>query len=174
MVNANKEVKDLVVIDCEVLQSNFNKDANKLLMRYKKKISKASKKVQETFTISNVAKAYYELNSLLNIVRFNHENGTLSKIPLFKSLSDPCYLLIVFSSLKNKTGVVGVDDIPIGNVTLAGIINLAKRVSSKQYKAKPTKRIFIPKANGKMRPLGISSSEDKILQFGIKIILEAI
>ncbi len=174
MVNANKVIKDLVVIDCKVLQLKFNREAKKLFERYKNKISKASKKVQEIFNIKNIAKAYYELNSLLNIIRINHKDGMSSKIPLFKILCDPCYLLIAYSSIKNKIGLSGVDDISINNVTLGGIINLAKKVANKSYKPKPTKRIFIPKTNGKMRPLGISSSEDKIIQFSIKIILEAI
>jgi retron-type reverse transcriptase len=93
---------------------------------------------------------------------------------LFKNLTDPCYLLIAYSSLKNKKGYGGVDDIPINNVTLAGIIGLAEKLRNKSYKPKPTKRVFIPKADGKMRPLGIASSEDKIVQQGIKLILDEI
>jgi len=51
--------------------------------------------------------------------------------------------------LKNKKGYGGVDDLPINNVTLAGIIELAEKLRNKSCKPKPTKRVFIPKANRK-------------------------
>jgi group II intron reverse transcriptase/maturase len=54
------------------------------------------------------------------------------------------------------------------------ISNLVKRLKNKSYKPLPSLRVFIPKGNGKMRPLGISSYEDKIVQLAVKKILEAI
>lgn len=175
MVKTNKATgKNLVAVNCEVLQSKFINRAKGLLWGYTKKLRKASVKVIRTFTVSNVAKAYYELDCMLNIIKFNNNAGIKNKIPLFKILNDPCYLLIAFSSLKKNAGRGGVDDIPVTNVTLAGIISLAKRLKSKSYKPKPTKRVFIPKANGNMRPLGIASTEDKIVQQAIKIVLDNI
>lgn len=176
MVKTNKAIeKNLVAVDCEVLQLKFITRAKGLLSGYTKKLHKASLKVRTTFTVSNVAKAYYELDCMLNLIKFNNNAGIRNKIPLFKILNDPCYLLIAFSSLKKNAGKGGVDDIPVTNVTLAGIISLAKRLESKSYKPKPTKRVFIPKANGKsMRPLGIASTEDKIVQQAIKIVFDNI
>jgi hypothetical protein len=170
----NKAQKALVVVDCEVLQSKFLSRAKGLLKSYNKTIKKASKKVQKVFTTNNVARAYYELDCLLSIVRFNKSTGNRNRLPLFKSLTDPCYLLIAYSSLKKNKSYGGVDDIPVSSVTLAGIIEIAGKLKSKSYKPKPTKRVFIPKSNGKMRPLGIASSQDKIVQQAIKFILDAI
>ena len=175
MVYTNKNTqKALVVWDCEVLQSKFSKKAEGLFKLYRKKISKASYKVQNTFTKENIEIAYRELDSLLNIVRHNNFTGNRNKVPLFKSLTDPCYLLIAYSNLINKKGYGGVDDIPVSGVTLAGILEIAGKLRNKSYKPKPTKRIFIPKLNGKMRPLGIASSQDKIVQQAIKIVLDEI
>jgi len=82
-------------------------------------------------------------------------------------------LLITYTALKKKnTG--GVDDISIGNVTLAAILTLASDLKTKRYKPSPVKRVFIPKAGGKMRPLGIASSRDKIVQQGMNLVLSAL
>ena len=161
---------------CEVLQlgSNYTRavsSALKLFKLYEKRISKASKKVQNTFTLKNIIIGYIEFYRLIEITSNYTKKAGALKLPLYQNLCNPCFLLIAYSSLKKSKGT-GVDDIPVENVTLASLISLSLELQSKKFSPKPTKRIFIPKANGKMRPLGIASSRDKIVQQALKLVLE--
>ena len=52
--------------------------------------------------------------------------------------------------------------------------DLHARVHRGAYRARPTRRVFIPKADGRLRPLGVAALEDKILQRGVVEVLNAV
>ena len=65
---------------------------------------------------------------------------------------------------KKASGVDGVTKDEYGENLEANVADLVKRMKAFQYKPLPVRRTYIPKANGKMRPLGIPSYEDKLVQ----------
>jgi len=52
--------------------------------------------------------------------------------------------------------------------------DLHGRLRTGRYRHQPIRRVYIPKANGQTRPLGVSSLEDKIVQGAIREVLEAV
>ena len=54
------------------------------------------------------------------------------------------------------------------------IHQMVENLKQKRFRAKLVRRRYIPKGNGKLRPLGIPATQDKLLQIGVKRILEAI
>jgi group II intron reverse transcriptase/maturase len=52
--------------------------------------------------------------------------------------------------------------------------SLVQRLRNKSYRARPVRRKYIPKGNGKLRPLGIPALEDKLVQCAVAQILSAI
>lgn len=77
----------------------------------------------------------------------------------------------------NKSAAKGVDNLGWHDYekdVLTRLKDLHERLHSGRYKAKPVKRIWIPKANGDKRPIGITAIEDKIVQQAVVWILEPI
>ena len=65
---------------------------------------------------------------------------------------------------KKATGVDGVDKAAYEVRVEENIHFLVERMKKFQYKPLPVRRTYIPKTNGKLRPLGIPAYEDKLVQ----------
>jgi RNA-directed DNA polymerase len=76
-----------------------------------------------------------------------------------------------------KDAAVGVDGITkeqYGQDLEAKLRDLHQRLRSKTWRHQPIRRVHIPKEQGKTRPIGISSIEDKVVQQAVREVLEAV
>jgi group II intron reverse transcriptase/maturase len=77
-------------------------------------------------------------------------------------------------SPKAAPGVDGVTWGSYGRDLVANLRDLHARVQQGRYRASPSRRAYIPKADGRQRPLGIATLEDKIVQRAVAGVLNAI
>ena len=71
-------------------------------------------------------------------------------------------------------GVDGVRWEAYGQDLVANLRGLHERVQQGRYRASPSRRAYIPKADGRLRPLGIATLEDKIVQRAVVEVLNAV
>jgi RNA-directed DNA polymerase len=77
-------------------------------------------------------------------------------------------------SPKAAPGVDGVTWDAYGQDLEANLLDLHQRVQAGRYRASPSRRAYIPKADGRQRPLGIATLEDKIVRRAVVEVLNAI
>jgi RNA-directed DNA polymerase len=75
---------------------------------------------------------------------------------------------------KAGPGVEGVRWDAYGQDLEANLRELRTRLHTGRYRASPSRRAYIPKADGRQRPLGIATLEDKIAQWAVVEVLNAI
>jgi RNA-directed DNA polymerase len=71
-------------------------------------------------------------------------------------------------------GVDGITKEQYGQSLEANLQELYARLKAKRYRHQPIRRVYIPKGQGKTRPIGISAFEDKLVQDAVREVLEAI
>jgi RNA-directed DNA polymerase len=101
----------------------------------------------------------------------------------FYSLYDKVYredvLWEAWRQVKANRGAAGIDGTTIeaiveSNQEEAMILSLREQLRQKSYQFKPVRRVDIPKPQGGMRPLGIATVEDRVVQTAMKLVLEPI
>jgi len=70
--------------------------------------------------------------------------------------------------------VDGVTWAAYGQDVEANLQDLHGRLHAGRYRASPSRRVYIPKADGRQRPLGIATLEDKIVQRAVVEVLNAV
>jgi group II intron reverse transcriptase/maturase len=113
----------------------------------------------------------------LNIIRTkNRNNPKWVNRDLYRLLYNPTLHIMAYERLKSKPGNMtpGTDGKTLDGYSHETIQELIALLRMEQYRPKPVRRVYIPKSNGKRRPLGVPSPREKIVQECVRLILEAI
>jgi len=113
--------------------------------------------------------------SLLAIAKKAREKKDLRFFSLYR-LIDESFLRDCWRDIR-KNAASGVDRVSAKEYEenlMDNIRNLVERLKRKSYRARLVRRHWIPKPDGRQRPLGIPVVEDKLLQLAVTRILEAI
>jgi len=101
----------------------------------------------------------------------------------FYSLYDKVYRKDVlehsYALCRANKGAAGPDGMTFEDIERSGgpgplLARLAEELRTKQYKPGPVRRVYIPKANGGERPLGIPDIRDRVVAMAVKLVLEPI
>lgn len=95
---------------------------------------------------------------------------------LYRNLYNEEFFLLAYGNLCNKEGNLtkGTDGATIDGMGMERIRKLIESLRNHSYQPCPARRVFIPKSNGKQRPLGIPSVDDKMVQEVVRLILESV
>jgi len=97
---------------------------------------------------------------------------------LYDKISQPYILREAYRKVKANKGAAGVDKQDFEDIEREGIENYLENISKElktfSYKPQAVRRVWIEKANGKKRPLGIPTIKDRIVQQSCKMVIEPI
>ena len=114
--------------------------------------------------------------NVLNSLSMHSKELSYQYERIYRLLYNPEMYYVAYQKIYTKQGNMtkGADNRTIDGMSLKRIDNLIASLKSESYHPAPARRKYIPKKNGKKRPLGIPSFDDKLLQEVIRMILESI
>jgi group II intron reverse transcriptase/maturase len=112
--------------------------------------------------------------TVLDVLRERGRRG-LPLDELYRQMFNPQLYLVAYGRLYSNKGALtpGPDAETADGMTLAKIGSIIDAVRHERYRFKPVKRTYIPKKNGKRRPLGLPSWSDKLVAEVTRMLLEA-
>lgn len=111
---------------------------------------------------------------VLNSLEGKDENYVFHR--LYRNLFNKDFYLIAYDNIYAKEGNMteGSDGKTIDGMSLSRIEKIINKLQDQSYQPNPARRTYIPKKNGKLRPLGIPSIDDKLVQEVLRMILNSI
>jgi group II intron reverse transcriptase/maturase len=88
----------------------------------------------------------------------------------------PDLWMVAYAKIASNDGAMtkGVDDSTLDGMSRDRVMRLINALKDGSYTPQPVRRVYIPKKNGKRRPLGVPGSDDKLVQQVVKMLLERI
>ena len=97
---------------------------------------------------------------------------------LYGQISHPETLRAAWEQVRANAGAAGVDGIGFAQIEHRGLERwleeLGIELREKTYRCQAVRRVYIPKANGKLRPLGIPTIRDRVVQCAVLLLMEPI
>lgn len=116
-----------------------------------------------------------EIDGMISRISTNGRRS--SNVKLMEVILQDENLEEAIKRVKSNKGVAGVDKMTVGEIDeyfKANKETIKKRILEKKYRPQPVKRVYIPKSNGKKRPLGIPTVVDRGIQQAITQVLSKI
>jgi len=132
--------------------------------------------------MSECRETNYTKGKVRQLQRKLYQSASISNTRRFHALFDKIYridiLKCAWEKVKSNKGAAGIDGETIEDIKAYGIQKLLLEIQEVLklggYNPPPVKRVYIPKENGKERPLGIPTVKDRIVQAATKIVIEPI
>jgi hypothetical protein len=111
---------------------------------------------------------------VLDVLRDRGRRG-LPCDELYRQLFNPQLYLLAYGRLYSNHGAMtpGADGETVDGMSEAKIGRIIDALRHERYRFRPARRVYIPKKNGKKRPLGLPSWSDKLVGEVIRLLLEA-
>jgi len=95
---------------------------------------------------------------------------------LYRNLYNPDFYLLAYQNVYTNKGAMtpGIDGLTLDGYGVERVNSVIESLKNHSYQPNPARRRYIPKKNGKMRPLGIPSANDKLVQEIVRMMLEGI
>src|SRR5205807_910630 len=112
--------------------------------------------------------------TVLGVLRERGRKG-LPLDELYRQLFNPQLYLLAYGRIYSNDGAMtpGVTGETVDGMSLNRIDRIVDAVRHERYRFSPVRRVYIPKRNGKLRPLGLPTWSDKLLGEVVRLLLEA-
>lgn len=114
--------------------------------------------------------------NLLSSLQTHSSDKSYTFERLYRNLYNRELFLLAYQNIYASQGNMtkGTDGKTIDAMSLNRIDGIIASLKNESYQPQPSRRTYIPKKNGKMRPLGIPSFDDKLVQECVRLLLEAV